>query len=174
MHTIVIKAQTYPQATTHTLSVFVEPSTTWYPLFTEDMVVPSETNRKEHTAVVYDEELYLWGGFTSDSAYRSDMYKLSEMSLNKTLAYMRVISVPGLAAATASGDAVVELTLNTLELIGMSRMTMTCDDMIFTLPNNIEPSLYFHMMSDPGCMAENAKVFIRVPQGSQMDTLEFY
>ena len=174
VHTIVIEAQTYPQATTHTLSVFVEPSATWYPLFTEDMVVPSETNRKEHTAVVYDEELYIWGGSTSDSAYRSDMYKLSEMSLNKTLAYMRVISVPGLAAATASSDAVVELTLNTLELIGMSRMTMTCDDMIFTLPNNIEPSLYFHMMSDPGCMAENSKVFIRVPQGSQTDTLEFY
>ncbi|UPQ99796.1 hypothetical protein HOP50_04g31050 [Chloropicon primus] len=178
-HTIEIEADTAPHPTVHTFSVMVNQADDWVSALTNGLEAPTETDRLKPTVVAYGKDLFVWGGARAQGGlpveYKSDMYKLSNgLAMKDSLAYKRTIgSLGNLKASSAGGDVVLELTLNTLEIIGMGRMSSSCMDMVFTLPNNGH-KLPHYIHPIPGCMAEDTKVFLRIPQGTEAASLDMY
>ena len=162
-HTIVIEADTVPQPTVHTFQVVVDPAEDWVPV---EGQVPSETNRLLHSAFAYKGDMYIFGGATGANEYRSDMYKLGGLSLYSGTSYMRTVVIP------PESSTIVLLHLNTLELVGMGRMLPTCMDIHFVHNKELLP--YWIDPHSEGCISENTKVYIRIPDGSQGSSINMY
>lgn len=174
-HNITIVAETFPETTTYTFELVVEESP-WVPLLTKTEEL-YESDRFGHSAVSYKGDMYIFGGATLDKTYRSDMSKLNGLddvaSLQNSFSYKRTLTVSGVQSATSGSDAVLELTLNTLELVGMGRMKLSCKDIAFTLPSNGQ-ALYHYIHPAPGCISEGTKIYIRIPHGTSTSTIEMY
>jgi len=135
--------------------------------------VPAPVTRFEHSSVVYDEALYIFGGASRDKTYLNDMWKY-DMAHKSTFAYSKRLT---LNVTTPAGEglanATVEFTLNTRELVDAGRMRADCMDMIFVMANDAgEPDwamgpIPFYLSPFPGCYSESSIVFLKVPEAPE-------
>uniref|UniRef100_A0A061RV63 DUF2341 domain-containing protein n=1 Tax=Tetraselmis sp. GSL018 TaxID=582737 RepID=A0A061RV63_9CHLO len=131
------------------------------PLLTASFAVPVEAHRFEHSAVVFNDELYVWGGAGAiTGAHRSDMWRLqlnSKDPRHGALAWRKPVSV-SLSSAT-DNRVTLKVFVNTLELLQAGRVQDSCADVAFVMPPRTELEeehlLPYHMDRYPGCGSES-------------------
>ena len=126
-----------------------------------------DVDRFEHTGFSYENALYIWGGATFDKAYRSDMYMLPSLDpfdSTESLAYKRSIRFTPAVSSTLTANVVVEIVVNTAELVNAGRLSPTCKDIAFEHMHGLP--LRFFVDPYTGCNADDTKIYVEVPPGT--------
>ena len=128
--------------------------------------------RFEHAAVVVNRgnDLVIFGGAAADKTYLADAWRLPSVHLD-TFAYrkrVKLVSTGGTGGYTVpAGGAVVEVVVDTAELIRANRMGHACLDVMFAPPGELSPagSLPFYLDPYPGCNSTATAYLVRLPAG---------
>lgn len=146
------------------------------PLITASMP-PAAAHRFEHTTVIHDDKLYVWGGAgTSSGAHRNDMWSLPLYSTEPTmgaLAWKKTVTV--LPAVPVEGEVTIKVIVDTLELFVAGRVQPTCADVAFVLPprgGDEETILPYHLDKEPGCRSTETVFWVKLPEGVLKDADE--
>uniref|UniRef100_A0A7S0N023 Attractin/MKLN-like beta-propeller domain-containing protein n=1 Tax=Pyramimonas obovata TaxID=1411642 RepID=A0A7S0N023_9CHLO len=135
----------------------------WRPMLTDDLEVPPHSKRFEHTAAVYEDDLYIFGGALYDRTYLNDMWKLSNVATDNMLSFKETLMFE--YALAEEKDLTVEVRVDTASRIAASQMNPSCLDVVFTLPNN-GALLDFYLDPAPGCNSESTLYWVRLPAGA--------
>jgi hypothetical protein len=127
--------------------------------------------RFEHAAAIVrgGRDLIVFGGAAADKTYLSDAWRLRGVHLD-AFAYVKrvtLVSNDGGVYVVPEGGAVVEVVVDTGELIAANRMGAACLDVMFAPPGELSPagSLPFYLDPHPGCNATQTSYLVRVPAG---------
>ena len=144
----------------------------WRKVLTEDDAVPQTTMRYEHTAIVWQNDLYTFGGASYDKTYLNDMHVLrgaDGFAGKDNFAYVRVIGALPMGCTAAGGadqlageEHVLEVTIDTAALVADGKILPSCTDIIFTLPGNGAALDYF-LDPSPGCGSAKSLFYVKVP-----------
>lgn len=137
--------------------------------------------RTSHAAAEHEGDVYVFGGVGADKGYLGDTWRLDDAAASMAagtpaLAYRKSVAVSLKTPPAGEGNdedadgpgavaSVVEVVVNTEELIAAGRMGRGCLDVAFTAPSSPEDPLAFHLDPRPGCDAADSRYFVRLPKG---------
>ena len=147
---------------------------TWRKLLTANEEVPSGVRRFESAGVADSAtgDMYVWGGAANDKSYLNDVWALRGVDPTAAnaedpttvLSYRKVVTVS--AAKAVESPVVVEVTINTLELVESGKMHHKCNDIYFTMPGNGNDLKYYvDTFADHTCGTEETTVYLLIPAG---------
>ena len=149
---------------------------TWRKLLTTDGDVPEGIRRFEAGGAADPEtgDLFLWGGASYAKSYMNDVWALRAADIaapdveRTVLAYQRVITVT--SAEPMEKAMVVEITIDTEDLISAGKLHHKCQDLYFTMPGNGDYLKYYvDTFADHSCGTKNTIVYLNVPGGILME-----
>jgi len=138
----------------------------WREVLVDGAVPPASTHRFEHSAVMYEGDMYVFGGALFDKTYLNDLLVLQGAdghTHRDAFAYQKSILLN--SSSPYPGAPVVQVTVDTAELIAAGRLHERCVDILFKGPNNGEP-LEFYVDSHPGCNTAETLIFVKLPNGT--------
>ena len=138
----------------------------WRRVLVDGDDTPSSVHRFEHTSVMYKGDMYVFGGALFDKRYMNDLVVLEGAdghASRDSFAYQKNIVLN--STQLYDGAPVVEVTVNTEELIAAGRMTFGCTDMLFKAPSNGE-ALEFYVDPFPGCNSRETIIYVKLPEGA--------
>lgn len=138
----------------------------WREVLVDGGMPPAATHRFEHSSVMYEGDMYVFGGALFDKTYLNDLLVLRGAdghTHRDAFAYQKTILLN--SSRAYPGEPVVQVTINTAELIAAGRLGETCVDMLFKAPSNGEP-LEFYVDPFPGCNTAETLVYVKLPEGA--------
>ena len=153
-----------PLVTTPEIPSFRPQPSPWRQVLVDGGEPPATTHRFEHTAVMYDHDMYVFGGALFDKTYLSDLVVLENADGHDdrdAFAYHKTIVIN--STMPYPGSPVVEVVVNTAELVAAGRLLETCTDILFKGPDNGEP-LEFFVDPSPGCNDAGTIMFVKLPE----------
>lgn len=159
-----------PLTTTPEIPTFRPQPSPWRQVLVDGGDSPPLTHRFEHTSVMYRGDMYVFGGALFDKTYLSHMVVLegADGHVNRdSFAYVKDIVLN--SSLMYDGAPVVEVVINTRELIAAGRMSIRCTDILFKAPS-IGESLEFYVDPFPGCNNIQTLVYVKLPEGALANT----
>uniref|UniRef100_A0A061SBI8 Member of the kelch motif protein family n=1 Tax=Tetraselmis sp. GSL018 TaxID=582737 RepID=A0A061SBI8_9CHLO len=141
----------------------------WRRVLVDGDITPTAAHRFEHSSVTYKGDIYIFGGALFDKSYLNSLAVLENAdgcAGKDAFAYVKTIELN--SSMPYHGAPVVELIVNTQELVLAGRLTKHCTDILFKAPSN-GPPLEFYVDPYPGCNSTETRIYVRLPEGILAD-----
>eukprot|EP00898_Chlorokybus_atmophyticus_P000295 jgi/Chlat1/1266/Chrsp115S00763 len=144
----------------------------WAEVATDDAgELPMALKRFEHSAVVYTDAVYVFGGAAYDKSYLNDMWMLPGSSVaDDTLYYKKTIAFQ--VSENLMADATLEIHIDTSDMVSKRVMAQDCMDVAFKI-DGVSTTLAYYV--DPWtCGSSDTVYWVAIPMMDATDDAELH